>query len=31
MTKLVALYVEGSITNDETETGWFIRRRFDKK
>ena len=29
MTKLVALYVEGSITNDET--GWFIRRRFDKK
>ena len=29
MTKLVGLYVEGSITNDET--GWFIRRRFDNK
>ena len=29
MTKLVDLYVEGSITNDET--GWFICRRFDNK
>ena len=29
MTKLVDLYEEGSITNDET--GWFMWRRFDNK